>query len=659
MRSPSQPRRSALRRLTAVLALAGFTTVTLAQTPAPPSQNTPASQATVSKAPDKTADKPVNETLSQSQRKKADDAYLAGARLFERKDFAGAEAQFKKAVKLNPGDSNYALAAAMAHSQHVTELVQQAGKARLMGQKQKADSLLTEARQLDPENNIVTEHSGTANLTRVFRPEIQPEDEPWMREGPKLAGPIALAPNKSIQTFHVRADEQQLIQQVFQSYGIKSVFDESVPHQNLRFDLDNVPYEQASRILLDMAHLFSVPLDSGSVLIAKDTPENRQRFERQLQETVYIPGMTSEEMDSLGNVIRQVFEVKQLTVEKSSGDLVLRAPEDTLKAVNLTLADLLDSASVVMIDLRLYSVDTTRQRQIGGQTPQQIGIFSVASEAQKIVSQNQSLVNQAIAQGLVPANASDVTIALALIASGLVQSTLVSNTIGLFGGGLTTMGVTENQGAAFHLALNSSDTRGLDDIQVRVNDRETATFRLGTRYPITTASYTNGIAGVSPSSLAGINVNGVPASRLLAQLGTQATIPEIQYEDLGLTLKAVPTVQKSGNIYMQLDLKIESLAGSSSNNIPVLNSRVFVSDVTVPDGETAMLVSSLSKSESAAIGGLPGLGELPGFQTLTSDKTAEKDTSELILLVTPHVVRMRKDIAASPRIVVNLPHDSD
>lgn len=654
MKLPAQPRASVFKRSTAALALAGFTAVTLAQSPVTPAKNTPAPQAAPAQATDKGHTKPINETLSLRQRNEADNAYLAGARLFARKDFAGAEAQFQKAAKLNPSDSNYSLAAAMAHTERVTDLVQQAGRARLTGQEQKADSLLAEARQLDPENSIVPEHSGESALGRIFRPEI----EPWMRQAPELAGSITLAPNASTQSFHIHSDEQQLIQQVFQTYGIRPVFDESVPHQSVRFDLDRVHYAEAAPILLQMTHLFAVPLDPASVLIAKDTPENRQRFEHQLQETIYIPGMTNEEMDSLGNVIRQVFEVKQLTVEKSSGNLVLRAPQDTLKAVNLTLSDLLDSASEVMIDLRLYSVDTTRQRQIGGQTPQQIGIFSVASEAQQIVNQNRSLVDQAIAQGLVPANASNVTIALALIASGLVQSTLVSNTIGLFGGGLTTMGVTENHGVSYHLALNSSDTRGLDDIQVRVSDRQTATFRIGTRYPIMTASYTNGIAGAS-SSLAGVNINGVPASKLLAQLGTQVTVPEIQYEDLGLTLKAVPVVQKSGDITMQLELKIESLAGASANNIPVLDSRSFVSGVTVPDGQTAVLASSLTRSESAAVNGLPGLGALPGFQNLTSDKAAEKDTSELILLVTPHVVRRRNDIFRSPRVVFNLPQNSD
>ena len=167
----------------------------------------------------------------------------------------------------------------------------------------------------------------------------------------------------------------------------------------------------------------------------------------------------------------------------------------------------------------------------------------------------------------------------------------------------------------------------------------------------------SGISG-SSSALAGITINGVSASTLLNQ-ATSVTIPQIQYEDLGLTLKAVPTVQRSGRISMKLDLKIEALAGSAINNIPILASRQYVSEVTVADGESAMLLSSLSRSESAAVSGLPGLGELPGFQTATADKTTETDSSELILLITPHIVHRRPNIISGPRISFNQPQQSD
>ena len=650
MTHPAQPRAAALTRCTAALAIVSLSLTTLAQAPPQVSQAPTAPNSTQQLKALQSAGNPSGKHQSEA----AETAYLAGARLLDRKDLSGAEAEFAKATRLDPANRDYALALSLAHQRHVTELVQQAGKARLLGQNEKADTLLAEARLLDPQNEIALQNVDPGVLPKVFRPEI----EPWIREGPALAGPVTLLPDAGLKSFHVHADEQDVLKQVFSGYGIRPVFDESVGRQDLRFDLDDTTYQQSVPILLSMAHLFAVPLDSTSVLVAKDTSENRQRLERQLQETIYTPGMTNEQMDELGNVVKNVFDVKQITVEKSSGNLVIRAPEQTLTYINLTLADLIDGGSQVMVELKLYTADRTNQRNIGAQLPQQIGVYSVAGAAENLVTQNQTLVNQAIAQGLVPAGASNIVIALALIASGLVQSTLLSSTVGFFGGGISQTGVTTNQNPTFNLALNSSDTRALDDIQVRVGDRQTATFRLGERYPITTSTYSSGITG-NTSALAGVSINGVSVSSLLNSSLSSATIPQIQYQDLGLTLKATPSVQRSGAISMHLDLKIEALSGGSLSNIPILNSQQFASDVTVNDGDTALLVSTLTRSQAAAISGAPGLGELPGFQSLTADTVSNTDSSELILLVTPHVTRLRSHIAAGPRIAINLPEQSN
>jgi general secretion pathway protein D len=644
MRAIFQPRAATIASCTAALALCGFSITTLAQAPTA-ADKTPAK--------DKTAEATVG-IPTKHQTQAAEDAYLAGARLLDHNNLTGAEIQFDKAVKLNPTNSDYAMAYAATHQRHVTELVQESGKARLLGQNEKAETLLAEARLLDPQNNIVGQTVDPGALPKVFHPKI----EPWIREGPAIAGPVTLLPNPGSKSFHLHADEQDVIRQVLSGYGIRVSFDESVQRQNLRFDLDDSPYQQAVSILLSMAHLFAVPLDAKSVLIAKDTPENRQRLERQLQETIYIPGMSNEQMDELGNVVRNVFDVKQLNVDKGAGTLVIRAPQETLSYINLTLADLIDGGSEVMIDLKLYAVDKTNQRNIGAQLPQQVGLYNVNAAAQNLVTSNQSIVNQAIAQGLIPAGSSNITIALALIASGLVQSTLLSSTVGFFGGGLTATGVTTNQNPAFNLALTSSDTRALNDIQIRVGDRQPATFRIGERYPITTATYSSGVTTTS-SALANVSINGVSAASLLnSGASSSITIPQIQYEDLGLTLKATPVVQRSGAVKMHLDLKIEALTGGSVNSIPILNSQQFASDVTVDDGDTAVMVSSLTKSESGSISGLPGVGELPGFQTATADKTTTTDSSNLILLITPHVTRRRSNLSAGPRIAINLPEPS-
>ncbi|QNI35740.1 hypothetical protein [Edaphobacter albus] len=590
---------------------------------------------------------PSAPAVSKQQIQKAEDAYLTGVRALDRGNFTVAETQFSKAAQLNPARADYAQAIALAREHRLTELVQQAGKARMLGHPEKAEKLFAEAHTLDPENEILTQHTDPAKPSPGFHPEIQAHDEGLLRSA-VLAGPITLLPASGQRAVHLRGDSHQVLQQVFSLYGIRAAIDDSVEHQNVRVDLDDVDYAQASSVVLDLNHSFATSLDAHTVIVAKDTPENRARFERQLQETIYVPGLPPDQIQEIGTLIQNTFDVKKASIQSNGGTIAIRAPEGTLSVINQVLSDIVDGSAEVVVDINLYMVDRTRQRDIGTQLPQQIGVYNVESAARDLVNSNQSLVNQAIAQGLIPANANDITIALALISSGLVQSSLLANTVGFFGGGLTMTGVTTNASTTFKLALNSSDTRALDTIKLRLGDRQTGSFRSGMRYPIITSTYTTGSAG-TPSSLAGVTINGVSAQSLLNQAST-VTIPQIQFEDLGLILKATPTVQRSGAVSIQLDLKIQALAGGSLNNLPILNSRQYVSTITMRDGESTLLASSLSRTESAAVSGLPILSELPGFQTATADKTTERDTSELVLLITPHVVLHRKNTAAGPRI---------
>jgi Flp pilus assembly secretin CpaC len=332
----------------------------------------------------------------------------------------------------------------------------------------------------------------------------------------------------------------------------------------------------------------------------------------------------------------------------------VRASQDILLPLNRTIQGLIESSGEVMIEVKMYEMNTTHTTNIGGALPTQFTAFNVNQAATSLVNANQSLVQQAIAQGYISATASNLQIALALIGSGLVQSNLASNLIGVFGGGALQTGISASTNTTFNLGLNSSDTRTLDDVQMRVGDRQAAVVREGTRYPITTSTYTTGIS-TAASSQSNASINGVSVASLLSQFsgGTSTTIPQVTYEDLGLTLKATPVIQKTGRINMLLDLKIEALAGGSSNGIPVLLSRQFASNLTLADGESALMVSNVSRTESAAMSGIPGLSELPGFQ-MPTQQDAEKDTSQLVVIVTPHVVRRRSDQLAGPRMAIHI-----
>jgi Flp pilus assembly secretin CpaC len=474
----------------------------------------------------------------------------------------------------------------------------------------------------------------------------------WRIQAPALAGAIHLTPSPAPKSFHLRGSCDEVLREVASDFGIRAIVEDSVERKPLRFDIDNVTYAQAMKVLMSMAHVFAVPVDETSVLIAKDDAEQRQQLEPQLEETIFLPGATNEQVNDLANIVRNVFEVQKTTVQTGSGSMVVRAPEDVLGPMNETLQDLMDSSGEVMIEVRMYEASTTRMVNAGGTIPSQFNVFNVDQAATSIVNANQTLVQQAIAQGLISASASNLQIALALLGSGLVKSSLASNLIGVFGGGILQTGISASTNTAINMGLNTTDTRALDDVQLRIGDRQEATFREGNHYPITSSTYSTGLS-TAASSLSNASINGVSVASLLQQYagGTSATIPQVTYEDLGVTLKATPVVQKSGRIDMKLDLKIEALSGSTSDGNPILESRQFASDITVGDGESALMVSNVSRTETAAITGIPGLSELPGFQ-MPTERNTEKDTDQLVVVITPHVVRRRSDLVAGPRILV-------
>jgi general secretion pathway protein D len=588
---------------------------------------------------------------------KAERAYLSGARLLERKNFVAAEAEFVRAATLDPTRHEYNLAVDLTREQRITDLIQQAAHARILRHNQQADSLIAEARAIDPHSEIVEQHtSEPTEAAKLVDSQIAPRSSFTPKEV-AFAGPIQIMPNPGPQNLHLRGEMQQVITQAATAYGIKAVFEDGVTGQPMRFDLDDAPYTQAMPILLSMGHLFAVPVDAKTLLFTKDTQENRQRLERLIEETIYIPGSTTEQLNELSNIVKNVFDVKQVVASPTSGTLLVRAPETTIKAMNYTLADLVDGGAEVMLRLQLISVDKLHSVNTGASTPSSIGAFSVAAEAQNIVSQNQAAVQALISSGGYTPTGNYIkdtlTEAILLVFSGVVQDAKLTGFLGTVGGGLTLLGVNYAGSAALNLNMNASESRALDDISVRVGDRQTTTLRVGSKYPVTTSTYSSGVSSSTASLLAGKTINGVSATSLLSQYlsGASAqTVPMVQYEDLGITLKATPLVLKSGLVTVHIDLKLEALTGASANNIPVLTSRAFTSDITVADGGTAIMLSDLSSTEAASVSGIPGLADLPGLRQSVADNLRETNSSELVLLVTPQIVRRRSNSMASRRI---------
>lgn len=606
-------------------------------------------------APTITTTKLLLPPVSAKHRSQAEAAYLRGAKHLQSSQFAAAEQEFAQAVVLDPVKPEYIGALELAREHHVTDLLQQAAQLRPLNAPG-ADRLIEQARALDSTNPRILQRDATPSSTALA------QASPVRHT--RVASTIALQANSSVHSYHERADSRALATKIAGDFGLHAAFDPDLRTQTLRLDVDDLGFNDAIRILTLLSGTFFVPLDEHTFLLAANTPENRQRYERIVEETFYMPGFDAADLKDFVSIAQNLLDIRQVAVAPLGGALVVRGPSDRVAAIERVFADLLQGTDEVVLELKLYSVNKQHTRNLGITLPQSLNAYSLGAEAQGIVSQNSAIITQLIASGVLPSTASTVEIAayLVFVAGIGGSSSLLTNSFLLIGGGATTAALSVGSIPTINLALSESEARALDDLQLRVSNQKRAIFKSGTRYPIQTSLFSD-IASSTSTSLRNTTINGVSLSSLLASyLGTNsinssAVIPQVQYEDLGLTVTATPHVLRTDDVSMRLEVKVTSLAGTALNGIPILDNRQFSSDLTVHDGATVMMVSDTTESETAAVIGLPGLSEVPGFQS-TTNRNGTKITGDLVLMLTPHIVRRGHTGTRGPYVPLT-PHPGD
>jgi Flp pilus assembly secretin CpaC len=124
-------------------------------------------------------------------------------------------------------------------------------------------------------------------------------------------------------------------------------------------------------------------------------------------------------------------------------------------------------------------------------------------------------------------------------------------------------------------------------------------------------------------------------------LGNQTYVPpfpSVSYEDLGLNFKAKPVVHANGEISMAIELQVRSLTGQSSNGVPVISNQEFKGGIRLTDGEPAVVAGEISTSDTRAMSGIPGLGQVPLLNQAMVDNTRTEEDDELLIVITPHVL---------------------
>jgi Flp pilus assembly secretin CpaC len=106
-----------------------------------------------------------------------------------------------------------------------------------------------------------------------------------------------------------------------------------------------------------------------------------------------------------------------------------------------------------------------------------------------------------------------------------------------------------------------------------------------------------------------------------------------------------PRINQATEVSLALDFTVSALTGSSIGDLPIISNRQYKGNVVLQADQSALLVGALAKQSAAALTGLPFAGG-------TTNRDATNDVMELILMVTPHIVRVAHDQTAGPILLL-------
>ncbi|SNS53260.1 general secretion pathway protein D [Azospirillum sp. RU38E] len=162
-----------------------------------------------------------------------------------------------------------------------------------------------------------------------------------------------------------------------------------------------------------------------------------------------------------------------------------------------------------------------------------------------------------------------------------------------------------------------TDVRVISSPQVVVLDSQVAQLLVGDRVPVLTRTTQSVDNANSP------------------------IVSSVDYVNTGVILRVVPRISQSGKVTMEVYQEISNVSGTrnSGNLTPTISQRQITSNVAVDSGQTVVLGGLISETQESGRDGIPLLSSLPGVGALFGEKRSTNTRTELIVFITPRVIR--------------------
>ncbi len=181
-----------------------------------------------------------------------------------------------------------------------------------------------------------------------------------------------------------------------------------------------------------------------------------------------------------------------------------------------------------------------------------------------------------------------------------------------------------SKGPNFALAALAQITKVkvLSAPEIMVLDNEAARLQVGQQVPVLTGTATSTLAAGAP------------------------VVNSVDYHETGVIMQVTPRVNTGGLVTLDLAQEVSDVAAAATNTVsgsPTFDDQVFRTRVAVQDGQTIGLAGLIRDNVSQGNTGLPFLKDIPLVGTLFSTQANSRMRTELLVLITPHVVHDQRD----------------
>jgi general secretion pathway protein D len=142
-----------------------------------------------------------------------------------------------------------------------------------------------------------------------------------------------------------------------------------------------------------------------------------------------------------------------------------------------------------------------------------------------------------------------------------------------------------------------------------------------------------------------------PFVQLFRALPTDAAVRDqvVQYRDVGTHLTIRPTINPDGYVTLWVLQEVSTATAETQFGAPVISTREAETQLLVKDGHTAVIGGLIDQQRDVTASGIPVLKDIPVLGALFRSTQRRRDTTELFLFLTPHVLRTDADMEETQR----------